>query len=417
MTQPNNEDNTSDDTDSTLSPRVKNRLQNLLQEDYVSEENGEAVQQFIHELNSSPDHRIGDLRLLKYISQFGQILPHTDFPLMEASLEEVSQLATAIDNQDVSPTTKRDRRVCLSKFYKTMFKVRERPARVWDILESEVTNTAHPGQKELERHYDFIFPDEVIEMSKAARNRRDTLLPLMFYCTGARLEEIRTIQLKDIVRHDTHITVTLNSQKNDNLRPTRDNHLTRCTHLLREWLENHPRSGDPEAYLFCCLQDSHHPDTGEQVKRRGDIMDRRSISDALDRLAEWTDLDKRHNPHAFRFSMATYYKKVAGWDINDIADRGGWGDLNTVRGYILDLDKVKGRNRLLAQGITPEDQNELDSLDMKKCGNCGEELPPTRDLCTCGHALTDKIARKRASKEVVMIEKNQKGLPGEVEQL
>lgn len=403
-----------DDTDSTLSPEVQTRLQNLLQEDYVTDKNADAVREFIHELNSVRDDQISDHRLLKYLSQFAQILPHVDFPLKEANLEQVKVLADAIDKQDVSPTTKRDRRVCLNKFYKTVFKVRRnRPDRVWDILESEVTNTAHPDTADLKRHYEFIYPDEVMQMVEAARNYRDALLPLFFYCTGARHEEVRTIQIKDLTRHDTHITVELNSQKNKNLRPTRENHLTRCTHLLREWLRNHPRSDDPEAYLFCTLQDSQDPRTGEPARKRGDKTSKRNLGKILNRLADRIDLDKRHNPHAFRFSMTTYYKKVADWDIVEIADRGGWGDINTVRHYILDPEKMEGRDRLLAQGIEPENQNDLDALDMKKCGNCGEKLPPTRDLCNCGHALTDKIARKKANKEVVMIERNQKGLPGE----
>lgn len=413
----NTEHNTTqDNTDSTLTPKIQNRLEKLLQKDFVSTENGEAVKEFIHELNAVRDDQISDYRLEKYISQFGQILPHTDFSLKEATLEDLLPPADAINQQEVSPTTKRDRRVCLNKFYKTMFPVRERPNRVWNILESEVTNTSHPGQKNLKRQYDFIYPEEVLQMSKAARNKRDALLPLISYCTGARLEEVRTIQIKDITRHDTHITVTLNSQKKDSLRPTRDNYLTRCTHLLREWLQYHPRSDDPEAYLFCTLQDSHTPD-GEPSKERGDILTRKSLSNALERMAEKAEIDKRTNPHAFRYSMATYYKKVADWDISEIMDRGGWTSVETVKGYILELDKIEGRDRLLAQGIEPDDAGEnLEALDMKRCSNCKEKLPPTRDLCTCGHALTDKIARKQAEKEVVIIEKNQKGLPGEANQ-
>lgn len=64
----NNQD--ANGTDSTLSPEVKNRLQNLLEEDFVSEENGEQVKEFIHELNSVRDDQISDFRLLKYLSQF-----------------------------------------------------------------------------------------------------------------------------------------------------------------------------------------------------------------------------------------------------------------------------------------------------------------------------------------------------------
>jgi len=250
-------------------------------------------------------------------------------------------------------------------------------------------------------------------MSNAARNKRDALLPLLFYCTGARLDGIRTLQIKDIERKATHFTITLNSQKNDNLRPTRQNHLTRCTHLLREWLEHHPCSDDPEAYLFCSTQKSYNHQ-GEQVKDRGDIVSRKTISKALDRLADRVDLDKRHNPHAYRFSMVTFYRKVVdGWDIGMVADRGGWKRLQQVRDYTLELDKIKGRDRLVAQGVDPDDGEDLEALDKRTCSNCQTVQPPTKDLCDCGHALTDKVARQQTEQEIVMIERNQKGLPGE----
>jgi len=395
-----------------LTPKIQERLDNLLEKEFVSAENGEAVKKFIHRLNAVRDDQISDCRLKKYISQFGQILPHANIELMEATIDDLLPVAEAINQQDVSPTTKRDRRVCLNKFYKTMFPVRERPNRVWTILESEVTNTSHPDQMNLKRQYDFIYPSEVLELSEAAGNFRDALIPLFFYCTGCRLEALQTVRLKDLKRHDTHITVTLNSQKNKKLRPKRDNHLTRCTHLLRQWLQRHPRSDDPEAYLFCTLQETYDKD-GKMLKKRGDILSKKSIAKALTRLADRTGLDKPHNPHAFRYSMTTYYSEVEGWDVNDVADRGGWGSISQVREYILDLEKYDGRGRLLAQGIEPKSDQKLEALDMRVCGNCEEKLPPTQDLCSCGHALTDKIARETAEKEVVMVERNQKSLASE----
>ena len=387
-----------------LTPTVQNRLDKLLQQDFVSQENAEAVTHFISKLDSSGER---DAETVKdYITDFKMMLPLIDFDLMEATCEDIellhSDLVDRAEDENKSPDTLRERRVTLNKFYKDMFPARRRPDRVYDILESDATNTTHPDDGELKKHYEFIWPDEVLEMSEAAMNRRDALIPLFFYCTGARLEEVRSIQLKDVTRKDTHVTIEVMNQKNKQLPPTRNNHLSRCTSLLREWLENHPRRDDPEAYLFCVLQGGYDPNTGDKVKDAGDQISRKSLGKVLDKLADRIDMEKPHNPHAFRYSMATFYAHKRQLDIHQLAKRGGWGSLEQVRNYILDVEKIDGNDRL-PPGVEPE--NDIDALDKRKCGNCDEVSDATRDICRiCGHALTDKVAinRERDESELVV---------------
>jgi site-specific recombinase XerD len=404
------EDETDDGKASTLSPRVKNRLENLLEEKDVSQRNAEAIRKFVVDLNSAPDSKVSDKRIQKYLNQFSKLLEHIDFSLMDATLDDVQDLSVAINQEDVGAWTKRDRRVCISKFYRTMFPLRSRPERVHDILDSDATDTSHPGNKERVRQYDFIYPKEVIEMSEAADNPRDALLPLFFYLTGARLKTVREVKLKHITRTETHFEISLQNQKNPNLSGRRDVFVTRMTHLLRVWLENHPRSDDPEAYLFCNLQPGYHK--GEQVKQPGDKISRKSVSSVLDKLAERIDLEKRNNPHAFRFSMATYYHLFTDLELDEIAEKGGWGSLKTLRGYILELEDIANVKRKEKQGIEVELGEKFTALDKQVCGNCQRKQPPTRDLCECGHALSEEIAVKHAEQEVVMVETNEKGLQG-----
>lgn len=402
---------TEDELLETLSPKIRNRLHNLLQEDYVSEQQAEEVKEFTLTLDAVSDDKIGDSRIEKYLSQFSKILPHADYPLKDADIRDIQLTLNKVDKEDISATTKRDRRVCLSKFYRTMFEIRTRPERIWDILESEVTDTSHPGQKDRERQYDFILPDEVMELSEVSKNRRDQLLPLFLYCTGARHDEVRRLKIKHFTRMDTHYSVKFDNQKNENLPPTRTVYPTRLTHYIREWLEQHPNSDDPEAYFFCTLQKAYHPETGEQTKEKGDKLSRRSMNKILEKLAERTGLEKRHNAHAFRYCMATFHRHLADdFDIIDIMERGGWGSEEQVRKYILEIDEIENKRRKEKQGIETNIDERLEALDKRTCGNCGKTSPPTRDLCKCGHALSNEIAREHAEKEVVMVERNEKGL-------
>ena len=407
----NTPDNTQDEI-KQLSPKVQERLQNLLQEEYVSEENGELVKEFILELGGNRDDQISDIRLKKYISQFNQILPHNDINLLEADIKGIIRILNGVDSEDISPTTMRDRRVALNKFYRTMFPEMERPNRIWRILNSDATDTTHPDKKDLKRHYDFILPDEVMKMSEAGKTkcRRDELLPLFFYLTGARLKEVQEVKIKHLTRGDSFYKISLLNQKNKNLPPRRNVYLTRLTHLMREWLEQHPRSDDPEAPLICIRQKAYNTKTGEEVKDIGEQMSKKSISKVLEGLAEKAEIDKPVNPHAFRYSMATYYSNFTDLDIKEIADKGGWGSLKQVRGYILDIGEIGDKRRKERQGIKTDLDSRFTVLDKQKCGNCGKVNGPTRDICTCGHALSDRIAREEDEKEVVMVEKTHKGL-------
>lgn len=205
-----NTPNNTQDEIKQLSPKVQERLQNLLQQEYVSEENGELVKEFILELGGNREDQISDRRLKKYITQFNQILPHTDINLLEADIKDIIRILNGVDSKDISPTTMRDRRVCLNKFYRTMFPEMERPNRIWRILNSDATDTTHPDKKDLKRHYDFILPDEAMKLSEAGKTkcRRDELLPLFLYLTGARLKEVQEVKIKHLTRGDSFYKIS-----------------------------------------------------------------------------------------------------------------------------------------------------------------------------------------------------------------
>jgi integrase len=428
----NKEDDKPDDIQididsSVVSPEVERKTRKLLTDYDIYQSDADAITEFVEELSAIPDKDLKDGRIEKYISQFRQILPHVDFPLMEAQMEDIRPLATAIGNQDVAPSTRRDRRVCLNKFYKTVFPEAQRPQRIWRILNSAVTDTTHPDKGDLTRHYDFIFPDEVMKMSAEADNKRDQLMPLFLYLTGARLQTLRDVKLKNLVRHDSHYEMSLLNQKCKSLPPRRTIYDTRLTHLIRNWLENHPRRDDPEAHLFCTKEDGYNRETGEQASKAGDQLSKKRVSQILEKLGKDAGLviedekgnidrekSKRVNPHSFRYSMATFYNYFTELEIDDdILKKGGWKSTTQVKKYVLDPEEIDDFQRKKKQDIDVDIDSRFKVLAKQDCGNCDETNPPTRDICkVCGHALNDKIARERAEKEVVMVETNEKGLQG-----
>jgi site-specific recombinase XerD len=390
-----------------LPDSVLTRLQNLKEEDSVSEQQGAEAEEFIYKLHCVRDDQIGEKRLLKYLSQLSMIYEKIDFSLKTASVEKFNnELIPAIKKEDVSPSTKRDRRVAISKFYKTIWPVNgQRPRWVWEILESEITDLTHPKQSNLERDYDFIWPQEVLELVGAASNDRDALLPLFLYESGARISTVRELKYGEVIVHEDYVEFDLGNKKNKELPQNRTIYLTKCHHLVQEWIESHP-TNDPDDFFFCRLEDSGYGHEG------GNQLSRRSITNALDRLADRINLNKKNNAHAFRASMATYLKKIAthegeGWTLNMIAERGGWGTTRTIRdSYLLDVDEINGNDRKRVQGVQEERDFSEDPLKSRTCPSCGSMRCPTRVICpNCGYELREAEVRMEPDREVVIIER------------
>ena len=371
--------------------RSKQKLEELKNLEYVSEENFSNVEEFTEHIRA--DTNISNQRIYKYLCTFKVLFKeYLDFNIKEASKKDWRKAAGEINNSDKSPHTTRDYIVTAKKYYNTVYEEEtERPKRVKKILNASFMSTNSPQGRI--REYEPLTPDQVMAMVQEASNPRNKLLPLFMFETGARvgeilgLEEAKGIRLKDIELKEKYADVDIETlKKKDSMGdyPVRTLPISRSVDLLQKWLEQHPRKDEKDAQLFCNLR------AGKGTEA-GDPMAYRNLNKTLDKLAEAADIDQRVSPHIFRHSSATH--KGVEWNAERLMWWHGWDQMETAQNYVQQNEKRLKNSYLEEEGIRDTEEEASDNYSLKECGRCGEEWPPTVNFCgTCSLALDEDTA-------------------------
>jgi integrase/recombinase XerD len=196
---------------------------------------------------------------------------------------------------------------------------------------------------------EYLDDDEVLKLFAAidpSEEKRDRALLLLLYNTGARVQEIVSINLCDI-RLDPVPIVTLEGKG----RKQRTCPLwARTVEALEAWLAERGDTGEP---LF--------------LNRQGHRLSRSGVAYILRRLAIHAELSPRHatriSPHVIRHTTAMHLLQ-AGVDITTIAAWLGHSQLSTTHGYV-EIDLRMKQKAVAAAAALPElTQGEFPSRDL-----------------------------------------------------
>lgn len=185
----------------------------------------------------------------------------------------------------------------------------------------------------------YLDDDEVLELVKTINpttGRRERALLLLLYNTGARVQEIVDLNVRDIRLDDPIPVVSLEGKG----RKQRTCPLwARTVEALKAWLAER---GSASAPLFLNSQ-------GHRLSRSG-------ISHILQRLAAQAGISPRHaprvSPHVIRHTTAMHLLH-AGVDITTIAAWLGHAQLSTTHAYI-EIDLRMKQRAVAAAAALPE---------------------------------------------------------------
>jgi integrase/recombinase XerD len=244
---------------------------------------------------------------------------------------------------------------------------------------------------------DMLTKEEIQEAREAADNPRDRALFELLLYTGQRREAIRTLRLNDVNIDDGTYRLNPNvdglkgaTSRNGN-RP-----LLGARGPLKNWLEYHPDTSDPEHYLITARPgysavDPSEPVTGETIRR------------VMSEIKSNTDIQKPMHPHALRHNFVTIAKRD--YELPDdtvkylIGHDADSKVMETTYAHLSGDDHVQRAEE--AWGIREPDNDSPLTPDV--CNVCNNPMDPEDKACSrCGAVYTPdaKSAQDRIQEDI-----------------
>ena len=324
----------------------------------ISEINKNFIRQFI---NNCFSEGLSKGRVCKYIYFLRRIGSLIDIDFDKATKPDMKRLVAKLEAiTDISNVTKKDHKVAIKKFYKSVFGDGEDYPECVRFIKATLKNN--------HKIPDILTEDDFKLMLKTAKKSMDKCLLATLFDSGARIGEIASVQLKHIkfLEEDT-IEMILPQSKTKPRRIL----LIPATPYIRIWLNDHPLKNDEEAYLFINSKNNQRLNYDAYLRR-------------LQRIGKLAKINKRVNPHTWRKSSATWSAKMGLSDVQ-LDERYGWvigsktkqvyvhlsgrdSDFAYMKIHGKDVSKEKTENEI--KPIRCSFCDHINGVDSKYCGKC-----------------------------------------------
>lgn len=219
-----------------------------------------------------------------------------------------------------------------------------------------------PGQM---LHWD----DDVKPMIDETMNARDAALIAVAWDSGCRSGELHDLRVGDVSDHRHGLQVHVDGKRGE-----RTVMLIPSVPYLKRWLEDHPRSDDATAPLWCKLRQG----AGEQTSYDAFLKVPKT---AAERAGVTKDVDYRN----FRRSSASY---LASQGVNQavLEDHHGWRRGSSVAAHYIAVFSNKRDDALAeAHGLEVDKADTGGDLAPLECPRCGRETPRDEEFCVWCH--------------------------------
>lgn len=260
-------------------------------------------------------------------------------------------------NVKSTPATQAYRMMVTKQFYK-FFK---KPNLV------EWIKAKRPQVKDIEPE-DCITPDEFQKMLSFSRTPRNRAILQLLYETGARIGEILSLRIKDLVFSENSVLINIRESKTKERRV----YLFDSVPDLKGWLSMHPQGKNQQAFLFTVKD-------GKQLQYMQFYLNLRNI-------VKRAGITKKINPKLFRHSAATR-DAVFGMPAPVAEKKYGWSKgsrMYSRYSHVSDKDVADWNARM--RGLkTEKPDTPMKAIECKRCRNMN---PWTSVFCgNCGMAL------------------------------
>lgn len=320
--------------------------------------------------------------LRTYVYGLKRVAEASEKPLVEMSAEDVNELAGAIRSGRIDHDEFKDDgyskayirpwQAALRGFYRYHEEL--------GVDSNEIALFTQDSTGVDER--DMYTEEEVEALRDAVDNARDECMLELFLNTGQRIRAIQTLRIKDVNPEDgvtgtyylnTEVEGLKGATQNGTKRP-----VLGAKRAVHDWLEYHPKSDNPEAYLITPRQDHPWATSGEQLTQS-------TIRKTLKKIADEAGVDKPPNPHNFRHYFVTMCKRHYDMDNETIKHLIGHGEgsqvMETTYQHLTDEDHIKDAE--VSYGVRSEDESS--PFTPPVCPTCDTPLEANAKACSaCG---------------------------------
>jgi site-specific recombinase XerD len=313
----------------------------------------------------------------KVIRILGQLSTWKQKPFEKCSGQDIKEIVRGIEESNYAEWTKHDFKTILKKFFKFVRKSEEYPPEVKWIKARRPRNHTLPE--------DLLIEEDVKKLIEAAYTARDKALISLLYESGARIEEILNLKIKNI-SFDEYGCVVLFEVGKTGARRIR---IINSTPYLANWISVHPLKDRRESWLWI----------NQGQVNRGKPMDYAGVRKLLKSIARRAGINKAVNPHNFRHSRSTF---LAAGRLNEaqMCEYLGWVQGSRIPQTYVHLSGRDVDDAILKlSGLKKEEKDEKESsLQTKKCQRCGNLS--TENFCSrCGAVLDVKTAIELQDRE------------------
>jgi len=334
--------------------------------------------------------------LRTYVYGLKRVAEVSDIPLGEFTAEDVNELMGALRDGGVNHENVKD-----DGYSKSYLKPWQSALRGfyryhdYGVDPNEIVIFTQDSSTVDDR--DMYTREEVQALREAVDNARDKCMLELFLNTGQRIRAIQTLRIKDVDPQAGATGVYYLNTDAEGLKGADQNGAKRpllgAKRPVKDWLDFHPCSDNPEAFLITPRKEHPWATPGEQLSQS-------TIRKTLKKLADEAEIDKPPNPHNFRHYFVTMCKRHYDMDDATIKHLIGHGQGSTVMETTYQHLTDEDHNKDAETSMDLRDEQEDESpFTPPVCPTCGDNLAPNAKACEgCGTVFAPNA---QAAKEQV----------------
>lgn len=409
----------------TANERLESEKQTIENAEYLTKAEKNTLLDFVQELRNAENISSGHT-FAKHLQKLRNISRSNDWDLNQ--VEVTQDLCKEVRNQiqasdykqkdgDFSKKNKKDHWTAWKYFIEHIHD--NNPDQV--LPKASFTSNREKVDTQADtRPEDLPTPEDMRKLLPAIENvsdkktgRRNAMIYMLIWDLGTRKGETFPIKMKDVDVRKDMIRIFIHGNKESSDGWVR---VFQGEKMLREYLQQHPASDDPEAYLF----PKHYQDEMHQQ------VNPRAVKKKMKQARSQADLDfKTYGEpfHIFRKASSTYYvvNDVLSWE--EVCKRQRKKPDSTKPDYL--LMAMEDIEKSAAEGFGLEETENNDNGFMsgppllpKECPGCSRKNTALQNSCIeCQTTLPDNQLPKTIHTDIDPKEKAKAELQGEIQNL